>query len=216
MEPISSSAVRVLVAGPNPLLRLGIASALARSPATVLVGESWEDNRTMSLARLLRPDVVLLEHPGNDSLVAELAQQTAVVVLTHADDPPSVTRAVQSGANGYLVHGSYGLDEFTAAVLGVARGMPIASPVAASALVEALRRRRLPGDAEPEVTGALTARERQIMLLAADGLTNEEMGRELGLTAKTVKNHLQNIYLKLGVHSRSGALSRWLGAADLS
>jgi DNA-binding NarL/FixJ family response regulator len=210
--------VRVLVADDNPLVRLGVCAALGRHDAVRVVGQAADGWEAVRLARAQRPDVVLLDvrmpHRDGLSALGDLVPLATVVMLTHADEPETVARAIEAGASGYLVHGTYDLREFLDAVLGAARGLPCASPHAATALVQAVRRRSpLPPGREPAAVAALSGREREVMALIADGLTNEAVGRRLGLTEKTVKNHLQSIYAKLDVHSRAAALSAWLGVA---
>lgn len=206
--------VRVVVADANPLIRLGLRAALASSPAIAVVGEAATGDRLGTLIQAVRAEVVLLDVrlPGVPA-IAELASLANVVVLTGAREPDTVARAIESGAIGYLVHGTYDLDQLATAVLGAAHGLPCACPPAVTALVHALRGRAgtvaVPAGA---AAGALSARERGVMALVADGLANREVGRRLGLSAKTIKNHLQSIYAKFEVHSRGAALAIWLGA----
>jgi DNA-binding NarL/FixJ family response regulator len=208
----AAEGVRVVVADANPLIRLGLRAALAGSPAIAVVGEAATGEALGTLIQAVRAEVVLLDVrlPGVP-VIAELASLASVVVLTAAREPDTVARAIESGAIGYLVHGTYDLDQLAAAVLGAARGLPCAGPPAATALVHALRARTRAGTVAAPA-GALSARERGVMALVADGLANREVGRRLGLSAKTVKNHLQSIYTKLDVHSRGAALAIWLGA----
>ena len=203
--------VRVVVADDNPLVRLGVCAALAAYDSVRVVGEACDGVDVVRLVRAVQPDVVLLD---GLSAIGELVPLTTVVMLTHAGDAETVARAIETGASGYLVHGTYALAEFVAAVLGAARGRPCASPDAATAMVQAVRRRSplLPGQDAP-AAGALSTRERDVMRLVAQGLPNDDIGRRLGLTEKTVKNHLQSVYVKLDVHSRAAALSVWLGVA---
>lgn len=208
--------VRVVVADDNPLVRLGVCAALAAYDSIEVVGEAADGIGVVQLARTTAPDVVLLDvrmpHRDGLSAIVDLIPHATVIMLTHADEPETVARAIEAGASGYLVHGTYDLDQFVAAVLGAARGLPCASPDTASALVQAVRRRSaLTPGTEGAGAGPLSTRERDVMRLVADGRGNEEIGRELGLTEKTVKNHLQSIYAKLDVHNRAAALSRWLG-----
>jgi DNA-binding NarL/FixJ family response regulator len=212
------ASVRVVVADGNPLIRMGVRAALSGHTAIRVVGEASDASEAVALARSVRPDVVLLGMPasGRDglSVVAELAGAAAVVMLTGADEPETVARVVESGATGYLLHGTYDLGQLADAVLGAACGLPYASPAATTALVQAIRRRPPPAhEGAALAAGALSTREREVMSLVAGGLANREVGRCLGLSEKTVKNHLQSIYAKLGVHGRAAALSVWLGAA---
>lgn len=208
--------VRVLVADDNPVVRIGLAAVLANQDSVVLVGEAVDGPAALRLTRALRPDVVLLDvrMPAGDglSVLGEIAASARVVMLTAADDVGTVTAAIGAGATSYLVHGSYGVAELVSAVLSTARGQSVASAAAATALVRAIQSSAAP--ARPGSGPALSTRETEVMRLAADGLANDEIGRLLGLSERTVKNTLQGAYLKLGVHSRAGALSVWLGLSE--
>ena len=208
--------VRVVVADDNPVVRIGLRAVLADQEAVELIGEAVDGPTALHLARSLSPDVVLLDvrMPAGDglSVVAEVAEHARVVMLTASDDTETVAAAIGAGATSYLVHGSYGVTELVGAVLSTARGQSIASPAAATALVRAIRSAGAP--ARPGSGPALSGRENDIMRLVVDGLANDEIGRLLGLTERTVKNTLQGAYLKLGVHSRAGALSVWLGLSE--
>lgn len=208
--------VRVLVADDNPVVRIGLRAVLANEDRVLLVGEAVDGPGALRLCRALRPDVVLLDvrMPGGDglSVVAEVALGARVVMLTAADDVGTVTAAIGAGATSYLVHGAYGVGELTGAVLEAARGRSTASTAAVTALVRSIQGSAAP--ARPGSGPALSARETDVMRLAADGLDNDEIAVVLGLTGRTVKNTLQAAYLKLGVHSRAGALSVWLGLSE--
>lgn len=208
---MGADVVRVVVADDNPLVRLGVSAALGAQGAVRVVGEAGDGVDVVQLVGRVRPDVVLLDRLA---AIDQLVPLTTVVMLTHSGDADTVARAIEAGASGYLVHGTYDLAEFVAAVLGAARGRPCASPVAVTAMVQAVRRRAaLRPDEDSPAADALSTRERDVMRLVARGLPNGEIGRRLGLTEKTVKNHLQSVYAKLDVHSRAAALSVWLGAA---
>lgn len=205
--------VRVLVADDNPVVRLGLRAVLGHHPDLELVGEVADGPAALRLTRLLRPDVVLLDvrmaGGGGLSVLTELAVSTRVVMLTAADDAETVVTAMGAGATSYLVHGSYGVDELVGALLSSARGQPVASTAAATALVRAIQSAAAP--ARPGSGPPLSARETDVMRLVADGLANGEIAGLLGLTERTVKNTVQAAYGKLGVHSRAAALSVWLG-----
>jgi DNA-binding NarL/FixJ family response regulator len=212
--------VRVVVAADNPVVRLGVRAVLTGHHRTEVVAEAADGSTAVTLARTLRPDVVLLDvrMPAVEGLpvvVGALALHSRVVILTAADDPEVVTGAIGSGALSYLIHGSYGVDDLVRAVLYAARGLSSASPAAAAEMVRAVRRSAPPPRPGPPPAGPrLSTREEEVMWLVSDGLANDEIAGRLGLTGKTVKNHMQSIYGKLGVHSRTGALSVWLDLAD--
>lgn len=207
--------IRVVVADDNPVLRLGVRAALSGTDQVAVVGEAADGPSALALARGLRPDVVLLDvrMPGGDGppVVAAISRLARVVMLTGSDDPDIVAAVIGAGATSYLVHGSYGTSELVDVVVGAACGRPHASPAAAAALVHAVRNGTVLAPPGSRSGSELSVREREVMCLVADGLSNEDIGDQLGLTEKTVKNHLQHAYDKLGVHSRAGALSAWIG-----
>jgi DNA-binding NarL/FixJ family response regulator len=212
--------VRLLIAGQNPLFRIGSVAAFAGLEQIDVVGEVATGAQALELARLVRPDVVLLEVGLADELwlpvLSELATLSAVMLMTHREEPQDVTRVIESGASGYLVHGRYDLNAFVHAVLDVARGLPSASPEVMTMLVDALRRRTLRAHPVPEAAASLTDRERDIIALVVNGLSNDQVARRLGLTVKTVKNNLQSIYGKLSVRSKPAAITVWLGSVETS
>jgi len=214
-EPVP---VRILVAGQNPLFRIGSVAAFAGLEEADVVGDVATGAQALDLARLVRPDVVLLEVGRAVELwlpvLTELATLSAVVLMTHQEEPHDVTRVIESGASGYLVHGRYDLNGFVRTVLDVARGVPSASPEVMTMLVAALRRRTLLPQRDPAAAGALSARERDIIALIVNGLSNEQVAQRLGLTVKTVKNNLQSIYGKLSVRSKPAAITVWLGSVE--
>jgi len=210
--------VRVVVVNDNPVFRLGVRAALATNAMVRLVGEAANGTGVVHLVRSVRPDVVLLDVPlpncDGPAVIGELAAHAAVVMLSSASESETVARAIESGATGYLVHGGYDPGQLVDAIIDAAHGLPCASPAATTAMVQAVRcRSPLAGDREASAVGGLSSRERDVMRLVAEGMTNDEVGRRLGLTEKTVKNHLQSVYAKLDVHNRAAALSVWLGAA---
>lgn len=209
---------RILVAGQNPLFRIGTVAAFAGLDQADVVGEVATGAQALDLARLVRPDVVLLEVGAESApwlpVLPELAALSAVVLITHLDEPHEVTRMIESGASGYLVHGSYDLGGFVRAVLDVARGVPAVSPGVTTLLVDALRRRSAPAPPDPRAEEVLSAREHDIIALVVSGLSNDQVAQHLGLTVKTVKNNLQSIYGKLGVRSKPAAIAVWLGVVE--
>jgi DNA-binding NarL/FixJ family response regulator len=132
-------------------------------------------------------------------------------MLTYTEDAHVVKRAIRAGASGYLVHGRFSPEELVTAVLAVAGGEAALSPAVAPVLLAAVRSEGVVTD--ETVLEALTSREREIMGLVASGATNVEIARQLYLAQKTVKNHLNRVYAKLGVTSRGEAIARWLGTS---
>lgn len=218
--------LRVMVVDDNPVVRSGLVSLLEAGGIEV-AAEAADGQRAVELAGQVKPDLVLLDvrMPLVDGVTAAelLSKQTRVLMLTYTDEPEVIRRAIGKGASGYLVHGTFTPDELYAAVRGVARGANPLSPVAASALVGAVQKDS--SAVQPEaMTGvpvspardefALSGREAEVMDLISQGRSNGEIAAELFVSEKTVKNHVNRIYAKLGVPSRGAAIARWLGTAS--
>jgi DNA-binding NarL/FixJ family response regulator len=215
------SPITVLAVDDNIVVRAGLVALLETADDIRVVGEAGDGAEAVVKARELRPDVVLLDvrMPVRDgvSVVEELAEFTRVVMLTHTEDPEVVQTALRRGASGYLVHGHFTLDELDRALREVVRGTgsPL-SPVAAAALVSSLRSApRTPAPVDPAAL-ELTDREAEVLAAMARGLSNAEIAAELFLSEKTVKNHINRIFRKLGVATRAAAIARWNGHAEPS
>jgi DNA-binding NarL/FixJ family response regulator len=203
------TAVRVVLADDHPMFRFGVAAALATAPDVELVGEASTGRELLAVAARAAPDIVLtdLAMPDLDGVAATralLARQPdlGVLVLTmHADDD-SVVRALRAGARGYLLKGA-GRDELVRAVLAVAAGEALYDPAVARRIVDVFTGARL-ADPFPE----LTPREREVLGLLAEGERNSAIARRLGMTDKTVRNHVSAILTKLQVPDRTAAALR--------
>lgn len=208
--------IRVIVVDDNVIVRRGLVSVLgAADSKIVVVGEGATGRDAISLAREHRPDLVLLdlEMPVMDGVVAAgaLSEDFRVIMLTSAQDEQRVTAAIRAGACGYLVHGRFEAHELVDYVHRAARGETVLSPAITSTVFRALRR-----GPEGDVRGdphELTARELEVMNLLSEGRTNREIADRLVLSEKTVKNHVNNCYRKLGVTRRAQAIAWWLGSA---
>lgn len=205
---MSDPVVRVVLADDHPMFRYGVAAVLATAPEIELVGEAADGAGLLRLVDQLSPDVVLtdLSMPGMDGATAcrELLARhpdLAVVVLTmHADDD-SVMAALRAGARGYLVKGA-DKAELVGAVLAVAAGQAVyGSPVAARVAALVMGQ----GSTGPSPFAGLTPRERQVLELLAGGARNSVIARDLGMTDKTVRNHVSSILTKLQVPDRTAA-----------
>ena len=216
--------IRVLVVDDNPIVRAGLRAHLDASGAAQVVGEAGDGRAALDAARLLRPHVTLLDYrmPVADglSIVAELARLTAVLTLTSDDSDTVVREMLRGGARGYLVHGEFDPAELVRAVTVVASGRSWLSPAAATVAAEALRQAQETAEAgaraarrwqETRRRYGLTPREREVLDLVAEGLANVVIAQRLGLTEKTVKNHLHAVFAKLGARNRTEAVLRWTG-----
>ena len=210
--PGGTGPVRVLVADDHPVVRAGLAAMLGAEPGLDVVGEAASGEEAVLLAARHRPAVVLtdLRMPGSGGLAA-IRRITAelpgvrVVVLTTYDSDADILPAVEAGAAGYLLKDTPRA-ALVDAIFAAARGETVLAPVVAGRLVTRLR------GPQPEW---LSARETAVLAAAARGLTNAQIGRELFISEATVKTHLLRAYAKLGVSSRTAAVTKAIEAGLL-
>jgi DNA-binding NarL/FixJ family response regulator len=200
--------MRVLVADDHPLFREGLRSLLADSPDTELVGVAADGQEAVDLALQERPDVVLMDlrMPGLNGVdatrrIVTALPDVAVLVLTMVEEDASVFAAMRAGARGYVLKGA-GPDTILRSIQVVAAGEAIFGPAVAARLTEFFS--PVKATAFPD----LTSRERDILELMATGKTNAAIGLRLGLTEKTVRNNVSNIFAKLRVADRAAAVAR--------
>jgi DNA-binding NarL/FixJ family response regulator len=199
-----SRPIKLLIADDHPVVRDGLSGMFAHDPDFEVLGEAADGAEALALAKELRPDVILMDlrMPGMDGLTAitELAKQGSaarVLVLTTYDTDTYVVPAIEAGATGYLLKDAP-RDELLRAVRAAAAGESVLSPTVASRLVSRVR--------TPEA-GPLTQREIEVLELVAAGNTNRETAVRLFISEATVKSHLLNLYLKLGVNDRAAAVA---------
>lgn len=212
--------VTVVVVDDNEVIRSGLRSVLDTCEGIRVIGEAGDGDEALVQVRALQPDVVLLDvrMPRRDgvAVAAEVSRSTKVLMLTYGDAPDVVRAALAAGVAGYLVHGTFRAEQLVSAVLAVAAGSSVFSQVATAVLREALTAPAAPAapaaPVRPEV--GLSPRELEVMALIAAGLTNTEISRRCFLSEKTVKNHVNHIFAKLGVRARAEAVATWLGTAE--
>jgi DNA-binding NarL/FixJ family response regulator len=202
--------IRVLVVDDHPLFRDGLAGLLATVDDVEVVDAVGDGETAVRRALELAPDVVLMDLnlpglPGLEAIRRIVARDSAqspapaVLVLTMVDDDDTVTAALQVGARGYLLMGAV-QEEVLAALRTVAAGGVVFGAGAAQRVLSGDRR-----------FADLTEREAQVLALIADGRSNAEIGRDLGVSLKTVQNHVSHVLAKLQVRDRTQAALRMRG-----
>jgi len=206
--------IRVLIADDHVLVRQGVRRFLEDGADITVAGEADNGLQALRLVEELRPDVALLDiqMPGLNGVevtrqIRSFFPQVKILILTAHDDDAYVFAALQAGANGYLLK-TAGVEELLSAVRGVHQGQSALSPEVTDKVVRQLQTGR-PAGAANQVEG-LSQRELEILRLAATGQTNKEIGAYLHLSNRTVQGHLARIYGKLGVASRTEAVTEAL------
>jgi len=204
--------VRILIADDHPMFRYGLRALLAAEPTADVVGEATTGEEVIAQAAALMPDVILMDltMPGLNGIEATrrilaASPHVNILVLTMFDDDDSVFAAMRAGARGYLLKGAEA-EETMRAIHVVSEGEAIFSPAIARRLMRyfGAARPALPAQVFPE----LTVREREILVLIAQGYTNAAIAEKLVLSQKTVRNHVSNIFSKLQVTGRAEAIIR--------
>ena len=205
-------ALRVLIADDHPLFRNGMRALLSSVPDLEVAGEATTGDEVLLLAEELQPDVVLmdLQMPGIGGAEATrrimcTSPHIRILVVTMFDDEESVFTALRAGARGYVLKGA-SPDEMLRAIRAAGSGEAIFSPAIAQRLIEYFTAPRPAAPAPP--FPELTDREREILRLIARGRANPEIRQELGISLKTVRNHISNIFSKLQVADRAEAIVR--------
>lgn len=202
--------IRVLLADDSAAFRDGFL-LLARSLNDLeVVGVAGTGRQAVLQAERLQPDVVLMDLQMPDiggidatRMIAEASPHIRVLVLTMLEDDETVLTAMRAGASGYLVKGAPQA-EIRRAIEAVVAGEVIFGPAIARRMLDLLARPTRPEDPFPE----LTTREREILAIVAGGATNATVARQLGISDKTVRNHLSNVFVKLQVADRGQAIIR--------
>ncbi|MFE4547189.1 response regulator [Streptomyces sp. NPDC056785] len=208
----AGKAARVVVADDQTVVREGIVMLLGLLPGIEVVGSAGDGEEAVALVAELAPDVVLMDlrMPRCDGVEATRRIRTEhpgtqVVVLTTYADDESLFPALRAGARGYLTKDAGG-DEIVRAVESVLSGNAGLSPSVQRRLLERLSQPEPPSAAPVEPPDGLTARETEVLLLIADGLTNQEIARKLHVSTATVKTHINNLFAKTGLKDRAQAV----------
>ncbi|MEV0727299.1 MULTISPECIES: response regulator transcription factor [Polymorphospora] len=200
--------IRVLLVDDHAPFRAGLRALLATSPEIDVCGEAASGEEALVALDRLQPDVVLLDltMPGMGGIAAtermvRMSPHVRVLILSMADDDDSIFAALRAGARGYVLKGARRL-EIIRSVRVVADGEAIFGPAIATRLMGYFAGLNRAEPAFPE----LTSREREILALIAQHLTNPQIALRLGLSQKTVRNHVSNIFTKLQVADRAQAI----------
>lgn len=207
--------VDVLIVDDNAVIRAGLRNVLQTSNKISVIGEASDGEAALAEIERSQPDVVLLDvrMPKQDglSVVKQAAAKTKILMLTYTDEPEVIREALAEGARGYLVHGTCTPDEIERAILSVYEGNLLLTGLAADAMWGGGTQAGSAAQSGSTADSAgLSKRQREVMELIADGLTNGEIARACFLAEKTVKNHVNQIFAKLGVRTRAEAVSHWL------
>jgi two-component system NarL family response regulator len=206
-----SDPIRVLVADDHALFRQALRAVLSDEEGLELVGEAGDGEEAVAMATDLAPDVILMDVKmpklaGIDATkqIGAAMPAAKIVMLTVSDEEEDLFEAIKAGASGYLLK-EVDPGEIANAIRQIHAGHSLLSPVVASKLVSEFAAISKRAD-ERAMRPALTPRELEVLRFAADGLTNRQIGRRLGISENTVKNHIRNILEKLHLHSRMEAV----------
>lgn len=195
--------IEILVVDDHPLFRQGVVHALRAEPDFKVVGETASGEEALALARTLLPDVVLLDinMAGWDGIVTAEKITTAcpamaIVMLTSSDDKDKLLAAFKAGARAYVLKG-VSAQELARVVRSAAAGESYVSQSIAAEMLVSLTKAPAPDPLQE-----LTERERDILSLIGNGLTNRAIGEKIFLSEKTIKHYVTNILQKLQVRSR--------------
>lgn len=203
------SGIRLLVVDDHPIFRAGLCEQLAGGVENIkIVGEAEDGEKAYELVATLQPDVVLMDCNMPVMMGLEATQkikrdfpETKIIVFSATAEIDRVRKVLHAGANGYLLK-TASTTELRRAIVTVLGGATVITP---SITLEA----NAPNPPAPtENSLGLTKREIQILELAARGVTNKQIGEQLNLSNRTIEVHMHNIFMKLGVSSRTEAVTR--------
>ncbi|MFI5658635.1 response regulator [Streptomyces sp. NPDC051684] len=207
--------IRILLLDDHEVVRRGLRDLLGAEPDMTVVGEAATAAQAIARGPALRPDVAVLDVrlPDGDGIticreLRVLIPDVSCLMLTSFDDDDALLDAIMAGAGGYVLKQIKGSD-LVSAVRTVAAGESMLDPATTARLMRSLRGPEQGGPNEPDTAGApvpegveLTERERDILALVGEGLTNRQIGARLFLSEKTVKNNISRLLAKLGVERR--------------
>jgi DNA-binding NarL/FixJ family response regulator len=212
---VTDSAIRVLIADDQRVVRDGLSMLVGLIDGVLVVGTASDGAEAVRLAEAHRPDVIMMDlrMPGTDGIAATAALRerlpaARVLVLTTYADEDAIVPALQAGARGYLTKDA-SAEQIEAAIRAVHAGQTHLDPAVQERLVAAVISRP-PGAGPPgpgeRPPGGLTAREAEVLVLLAAGLSNGEIAKRLYLSNATVKTHINRIFAKTGARDRAQAV----------
>src|SRR5215471_2052379 len=206
MQKVSAKKIKILVADDHPVVRKGLQSCLARQDRLKVVGEASDGDEALKKTRELSPDVVLMDisMPRMNGLaVTELIRKEAskvkVLVLSVHNNRDYIFRIIQAGAHGY-VSKEASPEELLKAIESVYEGEAFFSPEIAQAALNQI----VTSGGKKEPFAQLTSREREVLILIAEGQSNKEIASRLGIGVRTIETHRERIMRRLDIHSVAG------------
>lgn len=210
VEVVPAGKISIVIADDHPLVREGIRKILELEPGIQVVAEAGNGQEAIAMARRHRPDVILIDinMPGLNGIEATKVirrelPQTGILALTIHDDEEYIIELLKCGVSGYVLK-DIGAEELVKAIFQVARGYQVIHPGIAPKVIDYIQKKDLPANSSTEGL-PLTPREREILVHVSLGKSNREIARDLYISEKTVKNHLTNIFHKIGVSDRTQA-----------
>jgi two-component system, NarL family, response regulator LiaR len=207
-EVTDDAPIRVLIVDDHAVVRTGLKVFLDLQPDMEVVGEAADGSEGVAMARRLEPDVVLMDllMPNMDGVTAigrikAERPETEIVTMTSFIEEEKVTSALEAGASGYVLKDAEA-EEVAAAVRAAHAGEVHLDPAVARLLAQRMRDRKSPKD---ELAEPLTEREKDVLRLLGQGMSNKEIGSTLFITERTARTYVSNILGKLGLASRTQA-----------
>jgi two-component system response regulator NreC len=202
------NSIRLLLVDDQDIVRAGLRSLLEEHPSLEVIGEAGGGEEAVALAAQLQPDVVLMDLTMPDMSGAEatrrikkIAPEVNVLALTIHEDEAYFFEMLNAGASGYVPKRA-SPDDLLAAIRVAAAGNVFLHPIVAGALVQDYLRRVRSG-AEHESYDGLTRRQREVLTLIAEGISNQDIADRLDISVRTVERHRENIMERLNLHSRT-------------
>jgi two-component system, NarL family, response regulator DevR len=202
-----NSAIKVFLLDDHEIVRRGLRDLLEAEDDLVVIGESGSAREAERIIPALRPQVAVLDARLPDGSGIDVCRTIRsrdpsihALILTSYDDDQALFAAIMAGAAGYVLKQVRG-NELVQAIRTVAGGQSLLDPAVTAKVLERLRS----GTAEPEEFADLTEREKEILRLIAEGLTNRQIGQRLFIAEKTVKNYVSSLLAKLGLERRTQA-----------